>query len=297
LPTCSAATSHAEHAPKDSSARVQALDLLRLVVVLGVVMFHYGFRGPASHGAVNVAVPGIDWIAQYGYLGVPVFFVISGFVIAYSAEGRTALQLAIARIARIYPGFVFRMTLTFAAVIAFGAPHFQTSAGQWLANLFIASPALRQPYMDSAYWSLVIEVTFYAWVTLLMTASLLPRRIDFIVIAWLGLSMFNELTFDARWIEIVFLTDDSGFFATGLVIYELYRGRRDLLVQCLLALSVGAAAFQAVHNLAWLRHQTGMAFDDWIVMTVCLLSILAIIAATRIRRLPLPPARCSQSAA
>ena len=94
-------------------ARVQALDLLRLVAVLGVILFHYGFRGPTAFNVTHVAVPELTWIARYGFLGVPIFFVISGFVIAYSAEGRTATTFAIARFSRIYPCFLFCMTLTF----------------------------------------------------------------------------------------------------------------------------------------------------------------------------------------
>ena len=127
-------------------ARVQALDLLRLVAVFGVILFHYGFRGPTAFNVTHVALPELAWIGRYGFLGVPVFFVISGFVIAYSAEGRTATAFAIARFSRIYPCFLFCMTLTFSALLAFGPPYFETTFVQWASNLFIAATALRQPY-------------------------------------------------------------------------------------------------------------------------------------------------------
>jgi peptidoglycan/LPS O-acetylase OafA/YrhL len=267
-------------------ARVQALDLLRLAAVFGVILFHYGFRGPTAFNITHVALPELAWIGRYGFLGVPVFFVISGFVIAYSAEGRTATTFAIARFSRIYPCFLFCMTLTFSALLAFGPPHFETTFVQWASNLFIAATALRQPYMDSAYWSLVVEITFYGWITTLLAAKVFPRRIDAIVLVWLCLSMVNELTADHQVISRIFLTDHSGFFATGLLIYELYRGRRDLVLQCLLGLSVATALFQAVHNLRWLRDSDNV-FDDSIVATICLGSILLIIAATHIRRLPI----------
>jgi peptidoglycan/LPS O-acetylase OafA/YrhL len=76
-------------------------------------------------------------VAKYGFLGVPAFFVISGFVIAYSAEGRTAVGFAIARFSRLYPNFVFCMTLTFLALLVWGPPHFEATPSQWFANLFI----------------------------------------------------------------------------------------------------------------------------------------------------------------
>ncbi|WOH65090.1 acyltransferase [Bradyrhizobium sp. BWA-3-5] len=272
------------------TSRVEALDLLRLAAVLGVLLYHFGFWGPASHGVPQVALPWLTPVAKYGYLGVPAFFVISGFVIAYSAEGRTATGFAIARFSRIYPTFVFCMTLTCLAIAFLGVPHFDTSATQWLANLFIAAPALGQPYMDTSYWSLVIEVMFYAWVALLIAAGLFPRGINLIIPIWLGITLANELTVDAPLVEKLFMTDDSGFFAVGLLIYQFYRGRRGAVLYGLFALSIGAAVFQSIHKAVKLAPHTGGVFDPWTVAAVCLASIAVIFMATRIRHVPLPPA-------
>jgi peptidoglycan/LPS O-acetylase OafA/YrhL len=85
------------------SSHVPALDLLRLAAVGAVILYHYAFWGPASNGVPKVAIPALASFAQYGFLGVLVFFAISGFVIAYSAEGRTPVGFAIARFSRIYP--------------------------------------------------------------------------------------------------------------------------------------------------------------------------------------------------
>lgn len=271
-----------------AAGRVQMLDLLRMVAILAVISFHFGFLGPAAIGTTKVAFPQLAAAARYGFLGVPIFFAISGFVIAYSAAGRTAGAFAIARVARIYPGFVFCMTMTFLVTLLFGAPVFHTSLTQWAANLFIAATALHQPYMDLPYWSLVIEITFYAWVAVLIAAGIFPRRIDLFVVTWLCISMANELTIDARWVERIFLADYSGFFATGLLIYELHRGRRDRVVQLLLAVSIGTAIFQAVHNLTWLHRDTQMDFNPWIAAAICLVSMLLILWATRVRYIPLP---------
>ena len=266
-------------------ARVPALDLLRLVAVLGVVLFHYGFRGPTGLEQTYVALPELAAFARYGFLGVPVFFVISGFVIAYSAEGRTATEFAIARFVRIYPTFVLCMTVTFLAVLLLGGSRFQASLGQWTANLVIAAPGSR--YVDSAYWSLVLEAVFYAWVALFIRLGLFQRRSDIIVAAWLGISLLNEMTLDATWICKLLLADYSGFFATGILLYELRKGRRDAALQSLLAGSVMTAIYQSVHNLDWLRAETGASFDDLIVGAICLVSILIVMLATRIRELPM----------
>ena len=273
-----------------STSRVEALDLLRLVAVLGVVLYHFGFWGPAAHGVPQVALPWLTPVAKYGFLGVPGFFVISGFVIAYSAEGRTATGFAIARFSRIYPTFVFCMTLTCLAIVYLGPPHFDAGFRQWLANLFIAAPAFGQPYMDASYWSLVIEVMFYAWVGVLIAAGLFPRRIDTIILVWLGITFANELTLDAPLVEKLFLTDYSGFFAVGLLIYQFYRGRRGPVLYGMLALSIGTAVFQSIHEAVKLTPHTGGVFDEWTVAAICLGSVAVIFLATRIRHVPLPSA-------
>jgi peptidoglycan/LPS O-acetylase OafA/YrhL len=265
--------------------RVPALDLLRLVAVLGVVLFHYGFRGPTGLEQTYVALPELAAFARYGFLGVPVFFVVSGFVIAYSAEGRTATEFAIARFARIYPTFVLCMTVTFLAVLLMGGSRFHVSVAQWAANLAIAAPGSR--YVDSAYWSLVLEAIFYGWVALFIWLGLFQRRCDIIVAAWLGISLLVEMNVDASWIRKLLLTDYSGFFATGILLYQVRKGRRDAALQCLLASSVAMAVYQSVHSLDWLRAETGTDFDDFIVGAICLVSILIVMLVTRIRELPL----------
>jgi peptidoglycan/LPS O-acetylase OafA/YrhL len=258
--------------------RVPALDVLRLIAVLGVVAFHYGFRGPTA----TPALPALQWLGHYGFLGVPVFFIISGFVIAYSAEDRTAREFAIARFTRIYPTFLLCMTLTFLALLFFGAPAFQTSLGHWIANLAVAAPG---NYMDSAYWSLVIEIIFYGWVVIFIWLGWFQRS-DFIVALWLALSLLNEITVDWSWVCKLLLADYSGFFTTGILIYQFHKGRRDARLLALLAASIAVAVYQATHNLGWLRIQYNEEFDDAVVATLIVASVATIMVATRIRRLP-----------
>ena len=207
---------------------------------------------------------------------------------AYSAEGRTPVGFAIARFSRIYPTFLFCMTLTFATILLLGGTNFEVSFAQWFANLFVAAPALGQSYVDTSYWSRVIEIVFYAWVAAFLALGLFPRRIDAIILVWLGITFANELTIDAPIFEKIFIADDSGFFAGGLLIHEYYRGRRDLKLYIILSLSVGTSLFQAIHKLERLGAHTGGSFDARVVAAICLVSITVIFLATRTRKLPLP---------
>jgi peptidoglycan/LPS O-acetylase OafA/YrhL len=267
---------------------VEALDLLRLAAALAVVAFHYGFHGPSPHSPLDSALPDIGPLARYGFLGVPLFFMISGFVIAYSAEGRSATSFAIARVARIYPAFLFCMTVTFLAVLAFGAPHLHATAGQWIANFLVAAPALHQPYIDSVYWTIVSELTFYGWVCLLIATGLFRRRINFIILIWLAVSLLNETVFQSFALRKLLLTNQSGYFAAGLLLYEMYVGRRDAVVQLLFAMAAACAVSQAIANAEELQSRFKVNFDDWTVATICIAAIIVVMLAVRVGRLPLP---------
>jgi peptidoglycan/LPS O-acetylase OafA/YrhL len=264
-------------------ARVPALDLLRLVAVLLVAAFHFGLQGPAG----LVAVPGVESIARYGFMGVPIFFVISGFVIAYSAEGRTATSFAIARISRIYPTFLLCMTLTFLAVYFFGAPHFQANFTQWAANLAIVAPG--HTYIDSAYWSLAVEAVFYGWITVFIWFGLSIRRCDAILLLWIAISLLNELTVDIRFFGKTLMTDYSGFFASGILIYQMRCGKADARLRAILAVAVITGTYQAIHNLRWIRQETGADFDEFTVALIFLASVCIIFFATGIKRVSLNP--------
>ena len=275
--------------PATERGRVETLDLLRAVAVLAVLFYHYAFRGAAADGFTDISLPALVPLAKYGSLGVQLFFVISGFVIAYSAEGRTATGFAIARVARIYPAFLLCMTLTFVMTLAIGAPPFEASAGQWLANLIVVAPALKQPFMDGAYWSIVNEITFYGWVFVLIALGLFRRGIIAIVIVWIAISMVNEVLLHSGLLRRLFVTDQSGFFCAGLVLYEIFRGRRDRTVMLLLALAALTAIDQAFIGAAWDRAHYKTELDNLIIAAITLASIGAVALAMRVPRLPVPP--------
>jgi peptidoglycan/LPS O-acetylase OafA/YrhL len=281
--------SHATPQHEQPLGRVEALDLLRLFAVLAVVLYHYGFRGAAADGFTTASLTDLTPIAKYGYLGVQLFFIISGFVIAYSAEGRTASGFAIARIARIYPGFIFCMTVTALVTLAIGAPRFEATASQWFANLFIVAPALKQPFMDGAYWSIVYEITFYGWVFLLISTGLFRREIGWIVVIWLAISLFNETVLGSMAVRRLLITDQSAFFAAGLLLHEIYRGRWDGSVLLLLGLAAVTAITEGVAGTAWIRDHYDIALDNWVVAGLCVAAIGAVWLSTRVRHLPVPP--------
>ncbi|WP_156498849.1 acyltransferase family protein, partial [Oleiphilus sp. HI0079] len=74
--------------PTKKQNRFATIDGFRGLAALGVVLYHfYGSLKPALDNALPSF---ITTLFSYGYLGVPIFFVISGFVISHTV-GRTTI--------------------------------------------------------------------------------------------------------------------------------------------------------------------------------------------------------------
>lgn len=250
------------------------LDILRVLSALSVMAFHFCFRGekagdlPALHLS-----PIVETVSSYGYLGVHIFFMISGFVIAYSAENATPYQFLTARFARIYPTFVIAMSVTTLLSVLSGDPKFYISIQQYAANLIISSPLLGEPFVDGAYWSIVLEIIFYAWIFLTMIFSQL-HRIVFICTFWIILSYINEHLIHYKFIEYLFITEYSGFFALGISIYSLKKSYT-FQGMFLLILASAYAIFTATNHLDEfaIKYSTKLSPD---IITACLISAVLI---------------------
>lgn len=267
---------------------VPVLDLLRLFAALGVVLFHYAFRGAAAENFTVVSLPSVESVAKYGWFGVQLFFVISGFVIARSAMGRGPVQFGIARFARLWPAFVVCTTLTALVTWLWGAPRFETSVPQWLANLTMVAPALRQPFMDGAYWSIVIEITFYAWFALFMALGQFPKRTDDIVLGWLSIALVNEALIHSAIMRHLFMTEYAGFFCAGILIAEIAGGRRGWQAPFLIVVSTVIACSEALVGARETAIHYSVPFSTMMMITLTVLAVALVWLASRIRSLPLP---------
>lgn len=245
-----------------SGQRIYNLDGLRLVAAMAVVLFHFVFHGP-----VMQTIPAVErsgWMvgaAQYGYLGVSVFFLISGYVIAYSANGRSALEFAIARFTRLYPTFALIMSLTALVTLLFGAPHFYTGSQQYLANLTMMAPAFGQKYMDGAYWSITLELVFYFWVFVLLTLGLFQRYQLAIIAIWLGFSTIAEFVLNVTTFRQLFITEFCGFFAAGILIYRIRSGDGRIVTRLLLAAAFAHSMITTIVGTRAITDAVGVTFE------------------------------------
>lgn len=102
------------------SARLPELDLLRFIAASTVVIYHFCYT-PVVAGVVNTTIFGsVHDLARYGYVGVDLFFVISGFVILMTAARRSPRGFLVHRALRLYPSFWVAVGLTVTVVTLLG---------------------------------------------------------------------------------------------------------------------------------------------------------------------------------
>ncbi len=275
------------------STRLAGLDLLRLLAAFAVLMFHFGYAGP-SRGLMQTGFPELAAIGKYGFLGVDLFFLISGFVIAVSAHGRTWSQFGVSRLMRLYPAHVFCMTMTAIVLASAGStatvPPAPTTIVQWVANLTMFAPALGQPFMDGAYWSIVIEILFYGWVGVFIALGLFQRRLLTIIAVWLAIAFINESLYQWRPLRLAFLTEYAGMFAGGILIHRIRAGERGLATFALLGFAVVLGALHAFEAQRVVARFYGDTVDIG-VMWLLLGGVYAVFCGALVvsRRLPATP--------
>jgi peptidoglycan/LPS O-acetylase OafA/YrhL len=172
-----------------SPHRFSVLDALRGIAALGVCWYHF----TNGHGTF---LPDGLWKSSgtFGWLGVEIFFVISGFIIPYSLHrggyrigdyGRFVLK----RIIRLDPPYLVGILIVIAlgyastATPGFNGPPFHPSMVQVLLHLGYLNVFFGYPWLNAVFWTLAIELQYYLLVGLLFFViadrSLLVRAITF----------------------------------------------------------------------------------------------------------------------
>jgi peptidoglycan/LPS O-acetylase OafA/YrhL len=119
----------------ETGRRVNEIDLLRFLAALAVVFHHYAFRGHAADNLTVLWYSALVPVAKYGYLGVDLFFMISGFVIFMTVSDGTLRHFVVSRVAKLYPAFWICCTITFVVSLAIGGERFPVSVIEYLVNM------------------------------------------------------------------------------------------------------------------------------------------------------------------
>lgn len=171
---------------------VGELDLLRFCAALTVVFFHLAFRGASADGLSPLSYAPLASVAKYGYLGVQLFFMISGFVIMLSAQSGSISSFLVARASRLYPAFWVCCSITFAVILLAQISVFPGSLRTWLINMTMVPGLFHTELLDGAYWTLLVEVKFYLLIAILIAIGQIHRA-EWCLYAWLALSAIHAV--------------------------------------------------------------------------------------------------------
>lgn len=204
--------------------RLYEIDLLRLCAALAVLLHHLTFRGQVEEDFVYYEFPLLGEIFRYGYLGVDLFFLISGFVILLSASHSSPRRFLVGRLIRIYPAYLAAVLLTGVARLLWGGESLDTSWGEILINLTLVGGYLEGPLdfelMDGVYWSLLVELKFYLLIYLVLATGML-RHIEGLLVAWLTFTLATDYIAIPGPIQDLLLPEWAPYFIAGAVFYQV----------------------------------------------------------------------------
>jgi peptidoglycan/LPS O-acetylase OafA/YrhL len=201
--------------------RLPALTSLRFLAALHVVMFHLH--------ALKI-YEGSGWYhrtALIGYVGVSLFYVLSGFILVYTYGGREMHvgKFWRARFARVYPAYLFSLLLTAPGFfyVCIALKNIDIPIWTWCKNHLLAAaalvPTLLQSWVPGAAlgwnppaWSLSDEAFFYLLFPLIvgwLVGSRNRKLVMYILIFWAMSLAFTSAYVLLRPDGVAFTNDDS----------------------------------------------------------------------------------------
>lgn len=239
------------------SSQITGIDLIRFLSAVSVCAFHLtywgGIPGTSTAQALQGAAtfPAIGMFTRSGWVGVEVFFVISGFVIAYTAQNKNASAFVRSRVYRLVPGALACATMTFAVIAATGLYAFRPAVKAYL-NSLLFNPF--GPWIDGTYWTLGIEISFYTIVWLLI----ILRRFEHFEIMIFVIGTISTLA------ALVFL----------IAPYEQYSSRAFQLSL------IRYGSHFALGSMIWIMIFQGNAWRRWIFAAIFLIGAAAEVSVT-----------------
>lgn len=225
--------------------RMSHIDSLRGLAALLVVWAHVSetfLKLSPSVAAKGTGLYDLSHDADFGRIGVVLFFAVSGFVIPNSFSGGITIgtkTFLIRRFFRLFPLFWFSMLL--AIVFLYLIPARPIENSRIMANVTMIPEFLGFKPLLGLYWTLAIELVFYgiclalfrlrlnnnAWVLALLSAAFfgvfifglaeLDRK-------WLGFVIESRLTYNCSFLGVMFWGavyrqwyDKKGSCLTGLI--------------------------------------------------------------------------------
>lgn len=207
--------------------RYKALDSLRGIAALMIVLFHFTMLKPQSEYGFKLMTTGVD-----------LFFIISGFVIFLSINNANNLKEFIKnRVIKLFPTYWTAATFTFILILSstfiLNKNIDINNVKQFIGNLTMIQFYLKIPDLDGPYWTLLIELSFYISLCILYQTNLLKHinTIGLILLIALLVTSFYIDQFEIlkRIITRIPLLQFIPLFFAGILFYKIYTLKNKIL--------------------------------------------------------------------
>ena len=259
--------------PKSLNApgnQIQSIEMLRGIASFMVLLYHLT-NNPVyipANSALHIA-------GRWGWTGVEIFFIISGFVIPYAmyAKGYALRDFPVffkKRIIRIEPPYLLSiilvLVLNFVSTLSpyyRGAP-FSVDWANVLGHVAYLNVFTGGTWLSPVYWSLAIEFQYYLIIALAFTWVSSPVR--GYRLAFYGLFAVSAFVLGGSG---SFIFTFSAYFLIGIVLFQYFSG------------IIGQGEFLALQvvSLGLVSYRFG-----WELMGISLATVLAILFVKKVPR-------------
>ncbi|MDH3531938.1 MAG: acyltransferase [Gammaproteobacteria bacterium] len=204
------------------SSRFEEIDVLRGLAAMCVVLSHYSSHCVKFFGEAPF---GFELQTIYGFYAVDLFFIISGFVISLTLEKSNSWRdFAFSRFSRLYPAYWVALTLMVVVeLLVFGKALW---IGGYATNLTMLQEFIGFKNLDNVFWSLTVELAFYAIMGAMFATGLLAR-IEVVAAIWLALACLWSLLDQYLGIRLpaflprFLILQHVPFFVAGIMFYRI----------------------------------------------------------------------------
>lgn len=200
--------------------RNSKIDVLRFFAASIVLMSHWfghKYLTPHAFGPNAIIDLGAIYkISSYGILGVDIFFVVSGAVIAKSAIGRDPRGFFTSRFLRLAPIYIPVVFLAMVFNLCIDSSPWHFGLQNLPGNLFLIAPATGSQWLDGSYWTLWYELRFYLIVgAVIWLFAATKNSLRIFATIWLVSIIFVRGSHHEV-LDIILMTDFGPLFISGI---------------------------------------------------------------------------------
>jgi len=204
---------------------LSSLDLLRGLAAVAVCYFHFTHGNPDFLSKTNILYES----GRYGFLGVDVFFVISGFVIPYAMyrgmyRFKNFGKFLLKRVIRIEPPFIASIILVIALNWLSTLSPYYRGAGFTIdftalaLHLGYLNAFFQYPWVNDVYWTLAIEFQYYIIIALIFPLLIHSKK----YYSFIALGIFGMMGFLITGHNFIF--NYGLLFVVGILLFQFKIG-------------------------------------------------------------------------